>query len=76
MVRRNSTSAVTGRRIVSTEVKAPVPTYSMIVPRHLRKKDSSPMEGQEDEASQQDESTSNPMDNMDDDQGMYSKLQH
>ena len=69
--RSNSTSALLGRKVVPAKTDS-TPSYSMIVPRHLRKKASSPMEEQDADSSQN--KASSP--SADIDHETYSKLQH
>ena len=78
IMRRNSTSAVMGRRVTSTEAPPPsTHNYSMIVPKHLRrKKSSSPPEGDEEESTVPGLPTDKESEPEEGVEEMYSKLQH
>jgi len=79
ILRRNSTSAVTGRRVTSS-TEAPPPSthnYSMIIPKHLRrKKSTSPPEDEEEMTPPTLPTVSRESESEDDVEQMYSKLQH
>lgn len=73
VLRSNSSSALIGRKVSAGNGPVSVPSYSMIMPRHLRRKGSSPMEV-ESEGVMPEATTS--LHDDDSTSQTYSKLQH